>query len=215
MNIEIVKITLAFLVLINPSGALMLFLHFTNGYSDTDKKKVARIACITVFITMAFFTLFGEVLLKSLGISLGSFRVAGGLLLLLIALSMMSAGNNPAKPQEQDVDSEVNERSQAGSLAGVAVVPIAIPMMIGPGGISTVIIYASQFNSPTGLAMILVSSFFISAFCYICLMGAGKISKVLGNTGLNVINRVMGIILAALAIEIMVSGLRNLFPQLV
>lgn len=215
MEIEIIKITLAFLVLINPSGALMLFLHFTNGYSDTDKKKVARIACITVFITMAFFTLFGEVLLKALGISLGSFRVAGGLLLLLIALSMMSDGNNPAKPQEKDVDNEVTERSQAGNLAGIAVVPIAIPMMIGPGGISTVIIYSSQFNTPMGLSMILASGFLISLFCYICLMGAGKISKVLGNTGLNVINRVMGIILAALAIEIMVSGLRALFPQLV
>lgn len=214
MEIDIVKITLAFLVLINPSGALMLFLHFTNGYSDNDKKKVARIACMTVFITMAFFTLLGETLLQALGISLGSFRVAGGVLLFLIALSMMSAGNNPAKPQEKDVDSEVSERSQAGSLAGIAVVPIAIPMMIGPGGISTVIIYAAEFNSVKGLLMILTSGLAISLFCYACLMGAGKISKVLGNTGLNVINRVMGIILAALAIEIMVSGLRVIFPQL-
>ncbi|MDO4441369.1 MAG: MarC family protein [Moraxella sp.] len=214
MDIDIVKITLAFLVLINPSGALMLFLHFTNGYSDAAKKKVARVACLTVFITMAFFTLFGELLLQALGISLGSFRVAGGLLLLLIALNMMSAGNNPAKPQEKDVDGEMSERSQAGSLAGVAVVPIAIPMMIGPGGISTVIIYAAEYNSLMGLSMILASGLAISLFCYVCLMGAGKISKALGNTGLNVINRVMGIILAALSIEIMVSGLRTLFPQL-
>lgn len=214
MNVDIVKITLAFLVLINPSGALMLFLHFTHGYGDDDKKRVARIACMTVFITMAFFTLFGEMLLKGLGISLGSFRVAGGLLLLLIALSMMSEGSNPAKPKQNDVDGEVQERSQTGSLAGVAVVPIAIPIMIGPGGISTVIIYASEFNSPMGLGMILMAGLFISVFCYVSLMMAGKISRMLGNTGLSVINRVMGIILAALSIEIMVSGIKTLFPQL-
>ncbi|WP_432481887.1 MarC family protein [Moraxella sp. ZY200743] len=214
MEIDIVKITLAFVVLINPLGALMLFLHFTNGHSDNAKKKVARTACLTVFITISFFVLLGELLLQVLGISLGSFRMAGGLLLLLIALNMMSAGNNPAKPQEKDVDDEISERSQVGGLASVAVVPIAIPMMIGPGGISTVIIYAAEYNSLAGILMILASGLAISLFCYACLMGAGRISKVLGNTGLNVINRVMGIILAALSIEIMVNGLRTLFPQL-
>ena len=90
MDTEIIKIVLAFVVLINPLGALTLFLTMTHGYTLADKRKVARMASITVFIAIAFFTLFGDLLLKALGISVGSFRVAGGILLFLIALNMMS-----------------------------------------------------------------------------------------------------------------------------
>lgn len=205
---EIIKIILALVVLINPSGALMLFVNYTNGLSLAEKRKVAKIASLTVFITVAFFALFGEVLLKALGISLGSFRVAGGILLFLIALNMMSEGNNPAKPSEEAV-SQIK-----GSLAGYAVVPLAIPMMVGPGGISTVIIYSSQMQNWLQLGLIVIAGLLISIFCYLSLMAAGRISLFLGNTGINVINRIMGIILAALAIEIVVSGLRVIFPQL-
>lgn len=206
---EIIKIILAFVVLINPSAALMLFVNYTHGYSDGEKKKMALIACSTVFITIAFFAIFGELLLKGLGISLGSFRVAGGVLLFLIALSMMNEGSNPAKPK---ADNAVDE--QTGSLTGNAVVPLAIPMMIGPGGISTVIIYSSHVQGWFELVLIVLAGLLISVFCYVSLMAAGRISRFLGDTGISVINRIMGIILAALAIEIVVNGLRVIFPQL-
>lgn len=209
MDTEIIKIILAFVVLINPSAALAMFISFTNGYSQEDKKKVARIACTTVFVTIAFFALFGEVLLKILGISLGSFRIAGGILLFLIALGMMNGGNNPAKSNEA---LESAPPKPANSLAGIAVVPLAIPMMIGPGGISTVIIYSAQVTSMISMALIVLAGLLISIFCYLSLMAAGKISKFLGQTGLNVINRVMGIILAALAIEIVLNGVKSVLP---
>ncbi len=212
LEAEIFKIILAFVVLINPSAAIPLFVHFTDGYSSADKKKVARIACATVFIVIAFFALFGEVLLRGLGISLGSFRVAGGILLFLIALGMMNDGNNPAKPNHDTISPQPKDPNQ---LTGMAVVPLAIPMMIGPGGISTVIIYSSHVKSMLSLGLIVLSGLLISLFCYASLMAAGKISKVLGQTGMNVTNRIMGIILAALAVEIVVSGLRTIFPQLV
>lgn len=206
---EIVKIILAFVVLINPSAALMLFVGYTKDYSLADKRKVAFIASAAVFCAIAFFAVFGEGLLRGLGISLGSFRVAGGLLLLLIAINMMSEGNNPVKPQKDSIDGQ-----KTGSLTDNAVVPLAIPMMIGPGGISTVIIYSSQMQTMWQIAMIIVAGFLISVFCYASLMAAGRISRFLGDTGINVINRIMGILLAALAIEIAVSGLRTIFPQL-
>ena len=104
MEVEIIKIILAFIVLINPSAALAMFVNFTHGYSYKDKRRVARIASATVFIAIAFFSLFGEIMLRGLGISLGSFRVAGGILLFLIALGMMNDGNNPVKPNEDELE---------------------------------------------------------------------------------------------------------------
>lgn len=207
MDTEIIKIILAFVVLINPFSALTLFLNLTQGYSPKDRKKVAQIACVTVFITLVFFTLLGESLLSALGISLGSFRIAGGILLLLIAINMMNGGGNPVKPNENEI--EVHS-----SLTASAVVPLAIPMMMGPGGISTVIIYSSQVKGMSELMMILVAGVFISIFCYVSLMMAGRISRFLGDTGLNIMSRVMGMLLAAVAVEIFVAGLKAVFPSI-
>lgn len=207
MDTELIKIILAFVVLINPFSALGLFLNITKGYSTHDRKKVAQIACLTVLITISFFTLLGEALLKVLGISVGSFQVAGGILVFLIAINMMNGGGNPVKPNEDEV--EVNS-----SLVASAVVPLAIPMMIGPGGISTVIIYSSQVKGMFQVGMILMAGLCISLFCYASLMAAGRISRFLGDTGLNILSRIMGMLLAAVAIEILVNGLRTIFPTL-
>lgn len=207
MDTELIKIILAFVVLINPFSALGLFLSITNGCTTQDSKRVAQIACLTVLITICFFTLLGENLLKLLGISVGSFQVAGGVLVFLIAINMMNGGGNPVKPNEDEV--EVNS-----SLTASAVVPLAIPMMIGPGGISTVIIYSSQVNGAFEVGTILAAGLCISMFCYLSLMAAGRISRFLGDTGLNILSRIMGMLLAAVAVEILVSGLRTIFPDL-
>lgn len=207
MDTELIKIILAFAVLINPFSALGLFLGITKGCTTDDRKRVAQIACLTVLITICFFTLLGESLLRILGISVGSFQVAGGVLVFLIAINMMNGGGNPVKPNEEDV--EINS-----SLTASAVVPLAIPMMIGPGGISTVIIYSSQVKGAFEVGTILMAGLCISVFCYLALMAAGRISRFLGDTGLNILSRVMGMLLAAVAVEILVSGLRTIFPDL-
>lgn len=213
MDTEIIKIILAFMVLINPFGALTLFLDSTHGYSLNNRRKVARIACLTIFITISFFTLAGETLLKLLGISIGSFQLAGGILVFLIALNMMNGEGNPVKPDQENFD--VDHLQGAPPTMAAAVVPIAIPMMIGPGGISTVIIYSSQVTGILQVSAILIAGLFISLFCYVALMTAGRISRLLGDTGLNIMSRIMGMLLAAVSIEIIVNGLRTLFPDLV
>ena len=213
MDTEIIKIILAFMVLINPFGALTLFLDSTHGYSLNNRRKVARIACLTIFITISFFTLAGETLLKALGISIGSFQLAGGILVFLIALNMMNGEGNPVKPDQENFD--VDHLQGAPPTMAAAVVPIAIPMMIGPGGISTVIIYSSQVTGILQVSAILIAGLFISLFCYLALMAAGRISRLLGDTGLNIMSRIMGMLLAAVAIEIIVNGLRTLFPDLI
>ena len=213
MDTEIIKIILAFMVLINPFSALTLFLDSTHGYSLNNRRKVARIACLTIFITISFFTLAGETLLKLLGISIGSFQLAGGILVFLIALNMMNGEGNPVKPDQESFD--VDHLQGAPPTMAAAVVPIAIPMMIGPGGISTVIIYSSQVTGILQVSAILIAGLFISLFCYVALMAAGRISRLLGDTGLNIMSRIMGMLLAAVSIEIIVNGLRTLFPDLV
>ena len=212
MDTEIIKIILAFMVLINPFSALTLFLDSTHGYSLNNRRKVARIACLTIFITISFFTLAGETLLKLLGISIGSFQLAGGILVFLIALNMMNGEGNPVKPDQENFD--VDHLHGAPPTMAASVVPIAIPMMIGPGGISTVIIYSSQVTGILQVSAILIAGLFISLFCYVALMAAGRISRLLGDTGLNIMSRIMGMLLAAVSIEIIVNGLRTLFPDL-
>ena len=212
MDTEIIKIILAFMVLINPFSALTLFLDSTHGYSLNNRRKVARIACLTIFITISFFTLAGDTLLKALGISIGSFQLAGGILVFLIALNMMNGEGNPVKPDQENFD--VDHLHGAPPTMAAAVVPIAIPMMIGPGGISTVIIYSSQVTGILQVSAILIAGLFISLFCYVALMAAGRISRLLGDTGLNIMSRIMGMLLAAVSIEIIVNGLRTLFPDL-
>lgn len=210
-QIPIFKIFLALVVLVNPSSSLALFLDITKGGTREQVRKVALIASLTVFISIAIFTIAGQAILQMLGISLGSFRVAGGLLVLLIAIGMMNGAGNIAKP---NVDNADDVQGLAFQGTKMAVVPLSIPMIIGPGGISTVIIYAASGNGWGNKIALLVAGFIIGVILYGTFMAAGRVSKFLGETGLNVLNRVMGMLLAAVAVEIIVAGLRSLFPQL-
>ncbi|OSI18794.1 MarC family protein [Neisseria dentiae] len=216
IGMEIGKLILAFMVLINPFGALSIYLDLTRNLSTRERRKVAQMASLTVLIAITAFTLTGGVMLRLFGISVGAFQVGGGILVLLIAISMMNQGNNPAKPDVgTDENNDITIRpKQMQNIGAIAVVPLAIPMMIGPGGISTVIIYASAAKHYKDTLSILAAGLIISLICYIVLMAAARVSKKLGDTGLTILNRIMGMLLAAVSVEIIVAGLKALFPQL-
>ncbi len=218
MSMEIAKIFLAFMVLINPFSALSIFLDLTQGFSKRERRQVAQLAAMSVFIVIVVFTLTGNWLLKSLGISVGAFQVGGGILVFLIAVSMVNGGVNSAKPKissTNESNAEINIKPPAKpDIASIAVVPLAIPMMIGPGGISTVIIYSSSARHYQDMLMIILAGGVNALVCYVCLLIAAKVSVWLGDTGQAILNRIMGILLAAVAVEIIVAGLRALFPQL-
>jgi len=213
LGVEIGKLLVALLVLINPFSALSIYLDLTQNHSTKEKRRIARMA---VFIVIVVFALGGGILLKVLGISVGSFQVGGGILVLLIAISLMNGNDNPAKPK---IDSHSEEHQSAQQVRrnekAIAVVPIAIPITIGPGGISTVIIYSSAAKNYSDIALIIISGFLVSLICYLILIVAGRISKRLGTTGLTILNRIMGMMLAAISVEIIVAGLKSIFPQLV
>lgn len=212
MSFEVTKILLAFLVLINPLAALTMYLDATAGYSSAERRTVARICSVSVFVIMLVFTLSGQYILKALGISIGAFQVAGGCLVFLIALSLINGNNTPIRPK---VGIDENSTLAAGSgKNSMAVVPLAMPMVIGPGGISTVVIYASSSETYLHTLSIIAASTIISIICYTMLRAAAKLSRYLGNTGMNVLNRVMGLLLAAVAVEIIAAGLKAIFPDL-
>jgi multiple antibiotic resistance protein len=208
MELEVSKIFMALLVLINPLSAIPIFISLTPHSSQPERKRIAKLAALTIAIVVCLFALVGEKLLHFLGISIGSFQVAGGLLVLMIALAMMNAQPSATKTTDE-------EQSEAESKANIAVVPLAIPLMTGPGSISTVIIYATTAHSWVEVANIMVSGILVAIVCYFALTMATPISRVLGKTGINIVNRVMGMLLAALSVEIMVDGLYRLFPHLV
>ena len=214
MHFEIGKIILSLIVLVNPFSALSIFLELTQGYTSREQRRTAQITALSVFIIMTVFIFSGNWILKILSISTGSFQVGGGILVFLIAVSMMNSGSNPAKPkigtQEHD-EITVQPRPNMGA---VAIVPLAMPLIIGPGGISTVIIHASAARHMNDLFAIVAAGAAISVICYLSLLAAAKVSRWLGETGLTVLNRIMGMLLAAVAVEIVIAGIRNLFPQL-
>lgn len=213
METQVLTIFLALIVLVNPFAALSLFIDITKNATREQTRKVAMISSVTLFITVAIFAVAGEAILKVLGISLGSFRVAGGLLVLLIAIGMMNGSGNVAKPSATN-SNELKNTSFTG--AASAVVPLTIPMIIGPGGISTVIIYAASGHHAGygNMVAIMVAGLLISIITYLSFMAAGQVNRFLGETGLSVLNRVMGMLLAAVGVEIIVAGLKSVFPHL-
>ncbi len=211
MSFEVSKILLAFLVLINPLAALTIYLDATADYTRAERRAVARICAISVFIIMVIFTLTGQYILKGLGISIGAFQVAGGLLVIMIALSLINNSNKPIKPK---VGIEENAALQTSNKSSIGVVPLAMPMVIGPGGISTVVIYASSSQTYIHTLSIIAASLIISIICYLTLRAGNQVSRYLGNTGMSILNRVMGLLLAAVAVEIMATGLKAIFPDL-
>ncbi|WP_211222772.1 MarC family protein [Paludibacterium yongneupense] len=208
MEMEIAKIFIALLVLVNPIGAIPIFISLTPSTGQAERKRLAKIASITVAVVITTFTIVGESLLKFLSITLGSFQVGGGLLVMMIALGMMNAKNTQTKTTKA-------EREEAESKPNIAVVPLALPLMTGPGTISTVIIYSSTAHSWLQQLALVISGGLVALCCYAALALASPISRLMGQTGINIINRVMGMLLAAVSVEIIVDGLYRLFPQLV
>ncbi|EJN6826936.1 hypothetical protein ATY35_02120 [Vibrio cidicii] len=192
---------------VNPVGIMPVFVSLTGHMTPEEKHKTALTANIAVAVILVVSLLAGQMLLDMFSISLDSFRVAGGLLLLSIAFSMMSGklGEDKQNKQEQ---SEYVSREQIG------VVPLAMPLMAGPGAISSTIVYGARYPSMFDTVGIVVTVAIFSFCSWLLFRSAPLIVRFLGQTGINVITRIMGLILGALGIEFIANGLRNLFPGL-
>ena len=208
---DFIKPLITLLAVVNPLAAVPFFIHYTQGFSHGQKRRTVVTASITAFLVIALSALLGLDILEFFGISLASFQVGGGMLLLISAMNMLNAQPAEAKQPGRDLE-EGAQKAAAG--ASIAVVPLTIPLLTGPATMSTVVIYAERAHHLWQLMVLVGYGVVIGASTFICFALAEPIARVLGNTGIKVMTRLMGLILAALAVEVMAVGLVKLFPGL-
>ena len=206
---DLYKPLIALLVIVNPIGVIPFFIHFTQGFTREQRRRTIRIAAFSAFIVIAVSAVAGLKIIEFFGISLASFQVGGGLLLLMSAMQMLNA--QPAESRTTDL-AEGGDKADAGD--SIAIVPLTIPLLTGPATISTMVIYAEKTRHWWQLGVLVLYGVVIGLAVWAAFSLSGRIAKALGKTGINVMTRLMGLLLAALAVEVMADGLEKLFPVL-
>ena len=206
---DIYKPLIALLAIVNPIGAVPFFIHFTQSLNPQQRRRTARVAAFSAFVVIAVSAVAGLRIIDFFGISLASFEVGGGTLLLISSLQMLNA-----KPPDSGAETvqEGDDKLDAG--ASIAVVPLTIPLLTGPATISTVVIYAEKTRHWWEHAVLVGYGVVVGLAVWLVFSASDRISRVLGKTGINVMTRLMGLILAAIAVEVMADGLTKLFPGL-
>ena len=204
---EYTKFILALLVIVNPVGAVPLVVSMTEQHTREEKRRIARVASSSVAIVLILSAVAGQPLLAFFGITIASFKVGGAILILLLAISMMHASPTGEKQTPE-------EAREAEDKESIAVVPLAIPLLSGPGAMSTTIIFSTSRSSPSHILLIIVCCLIVSLATWIALRAATPVSLWLGKTGVNIAIRIMGLLLAAVAVEIFASGITTLLPGL-
>ena len=206
---ELFKPLIALLAIVNPIGVVPFFIHFTQGFTREQRRRTIRVSAFTAFIVIAVSALAGLKIIEFFGISLPSFQVGGGTLLLISAIQMLNA--QPAEGRKEDV-SEGIDKVDTG--ASIAVVPLTIPLLTGPATISTMVIYSQRTQHLWELGVLVGYGVVVAVATFIVFSASGRIARALGQTGINIMTRLMGLILAALAVELLADGLSKLFPIL-
>jgi multiple antibiotic resistance protein len=206
---DLLKPLIALLAIVNPIGVVPFFIHFTQAMSREERRRTMRVSATAAFAVIAISGLAGLKIIEFFGISIASFQVGGGLLLLVSSIHMLNAQS--AEGRKDDVD-EGQAKADAG--ASIAVVPLTVPLLTGPATISTMVIYAEKTRTFWEHAVLVGYGVVIGAATYVVFLASGRIARVLGSTGINVMTRLMGLILAAMAVELLADGLVKLFPIL-
>lgn len=191
--------------LVDPFAAIPSFLAITQSVNPVRRKRMARKAAMTCFIVLTSFALAGQLIFKMFGITLPAFEIAGGLILLLIGLDMLQAKRSATQEAH-------GETEEGAAKEDAGIVPLGIPMLAGPGAISSVMVLVGPV--PTlwhwQMGAVLGSIAFTSLVSYLVLAGAGRVRAVLGETGIRILVRIMGLLLVALAMQFFVNGLTDL-----
>ncbi len=205
---DLIKLTVALLAIVDPVASIPVFLSTTTGYTQVERRRVTQVVAVTVFCVLAVAALIGTQVLRFFGISIPSFLIAGGILLLLMAISMLQA-------KESGIRQTPDEAEEAAEKDAVAVVPLGIPLLAGPGAISTMIIATHHSERIFGHFILLIPAALVGIAVWATFATATRISARLGKTGMNIITRVMGLIIAAIGVEYIYRGMIELFPKLV
>ncbi|HWE22628.1 MAG TPA: MarC family protein [Myxococcales bacterium] len=206
LSFSLLSLSAVFFV-VDPMGAVPVFVAMTQRDSDEKRKSMARRAALTAFVILTVFAVAGTVIFRLLGVTLGAFKVAGGILLLLTSIEMLRAQQARTRiiPEEQQEGIEKDD---------VAIFPLAIPLLAGPGAIATVTALMGRAGRTLFMVPVVLSIAVTCIASYAMLRAASQISRVLGVTGLNVMNRVIGLIIGAIAVQFVFDGLKDTFPRL-
>lgn len=191
--------------LINPLGTMPVFMSMTADLSVADRTKTAKKASIVALITIIAFALTGQLLFNFFGISVNSFRVVGGIIFFIMGMDMLQARLGPVKIKDNEVKSYV---------ADISITPLAIPMICGPGAITNAIVLMEDANTLPKQIVLIISIFLIMFLTYLILYSSSKLIKLLGQTGINVMMRIMGLIVMVIAVEFFFSGLKPILLDL-
>lgn len=190
--------------LVDPFAALPTFLAVTAGADAAHRRKMAWKASVTALVVLSAFAVAGQYIFKMFGITLPAFEIAGGVILLLIGLDMLEAKRSPT--QESSA-----EAAEAALKEDAGIVPLGIPMLAGPGAITSVMVLVGQAQGEwTKMAAILGSIFITAAICYLVLGNSDRVARALGETGVRILVRIMGLLLVALAVQYFVNGMVDL-----
>jgi multiple antibiotic resistance protein len=204
---DYLKIFISLIAIVNPLGAIPIYVDLIKGMADQERHRIINVVATTVGLILLASLLFGEAILQFFGITIHSFRVGGGILLLLMAISMLHAKVSAITQTQEEAEESRDKES-------IAIVPLSIPLLAGPGGISTVVIAGHRASGMGHYAVIAVEIVVLSLILWTVLRLAPLISKHISATGINISTRIMGLILAAIAVEFIANGLKGLFPAL-
>lgn len=191
-------------VIIDPPGLIPLFIALTQGMTASHRRTIAIRACLIAAGLMLVFLFLGEAVLHFVGISMPAFRIAGGILLFLTALEMLFQKRQARR--KDTAEEEAHDHPDDPS-----VFPLALPLIVGPGAITTLILLSGQATNATDMALVIGVAFAVLAVVFISFLAAAPIEKMLGKTGINILTRVLGMLLAALAIQFILDGIRQSF----
>jgi len=201
------KMFIGLLAIINPFGAVPLFISMTADENKMQRRKTVNLVAFGVTIILLVALFFGELLLQFFGITIDSFRVGGGILVLLMAISMLQAKTSSIRQTDEEADESIEKES-------VAIVPLAMPLLAGPGAISTVILAAHKSTGIVHYSIIVFGILVLSSIVWAVLRLSPWIAGHISATGINIFTRIMGLVLAAIAIEFIANGMKGLFPVL-
>ena len=197
-----------FLVISDPPGCAPIFASLTRGASAADRRAMAIRSSIIAWAILMFFALLGRPMLNALGISLASFRIAGGILLFYIAVEMIFERRTQRREDRAQAIEGTPEADD------ISVFPMAIPMIAGPGSIASAMLWVSRAETPIHIVVVLAAITVVILLTMATLLAAGPLMRLIGLKVETVITRILGVILAALASQFVIDGLRQSFPAL-
>jgi len=204
---ELFKDFVGIFAIINPLGAIPVYLSMTANKSETEVKRIAFKTAIAVTIILVVSIWAGSLILQFFGITMPAFRIASGILVLLVAISMFHAKTSGATHTHQ-------ETVEATHKEDIAIVPLAIPLLAGPGAISLVIVNVNQMQHWLEKLLLTLGIFILAALVWLTLHAANSLGKLMGTAGINTATRIMGLLLAAMAVQFIILGMKEAFPGL-